>query len=360
VLDTALASFRHSLDVQTQIAFTGVQTASDLLGKLAARAGVSAHELMSGYGGHEESALVADLWDCSRDRMTVEGFLDRHGYHGWREGELSHLTWREDPEPVRRQVAAYRARPDSEDPRRAEEARFGRRVELERRLLAGLPRAQRPAARAVLRMAAFYLPQRGVCKTAYLMGLDVVRAAIRRLGAGLAAAGHLDDPADVFLLTLAEARGQAPTDARVLVEQRRAIRDRYRHFEVPDAWTGMVTPTRPEADDTTSRVTGTPASPGVVEGTARVVTEAGDAEVREGEVLFARDTDPSWAALLFLSSGLVADIGGVMSHTAVVARELGIPCVVNTKVATRTVRTGDRVRVDGARGVIEVLDRAPH
>jgi phosphoenolpyruvate-protein kinase (PTS system EI component) len=60
---------------------------------------------------------------------------------------------------------------------------------------------------------------------------------------------------------------------------------------------------------------------------------------------------------MFLSSALVADIGGIMSHTAVVARELGIPCVVNTKVATRHIRTGDRVRVDGAAGTVELLAR---
>jgi phosphoenolpyruvate-protein kinase (PTS system EI component) len=60
---------------------------------------------------------------------------------------------------------------------------------------------------------------------------------------------------------------------------------------------------------------------------------------------------------MFLSSALVADIGGVMSHTAVVARELGIPCVVNTKVATRHVSTGDRVRINGATGTVEVLSR---
>ena len=60
---------------------------------------------------------------------------------------------------------------------------------------------------------------------------------------------------------------------------------------------------------------------------------------------------------MFLSAGLVADIGGIMSHTAVVARELGMPCVVNTKHATRLLRTGDRIRVDGTGGRIEILSR---
>lgn len=143
-----------------------------------------------------------------------------------------------------------------------------------------------------------------------------------------------------------------------MVTERRAIRERCQHFDVPDAWAGMCDPIRPERDHTVASVEGTPASPGVVEGLARVVTDPSQATVEPGEILFARDTDPSWASLLFLSSALVADIGGVMSHTAVVARELGIPCVVNTKTATRGICTGGRVRVDGARGRIEVLDRA--
>jgi pyruvate,water dikinase len=80
--------------------------------------------------------------------------------------------------------------------------------------------------------------------------------------------------------------------------------------------------------------------------------------VEDGEILVARDTDPSWATLMYLSSGLVADIGGVMSHTAIVARELSLPCVVNTGNASKTLKTGDLIRINGTAGSIEVLKRA--
>lgn len=82
------------------------------------------------------------------------------------------------------------------------------------------------------------------------------------------------------------------------------------------------------------------------------------AELEPGEILVARDTDPAWASLMFLSAGLIADIGGVMSHTAVVARELGLPCVVSTRNATRILHTGDRVRLDGTHGSVRIVERA--
>jgi phosphoenolpyruvate synthase/pyruvate phosphate dikinase len=91
-------------------------------------------------------------------------------------------------------------------------------------------------------------------------------------------------------------------------------------------------------------VTGIGVSDGVVEGRARVVTNPDFADVEPDEILVAPFTDPSWASIMFVSAGLVVDIGGAMSHAAVVARELGMPCVVNTKDGTERLRTGDLVR----------------
>ena len=96
-------------------------------------------------------------------------------------------------------------------------------------------------------------------------------------------------------------------------------------------------------------------SGGVVEGIARVLTSPDFAEVEPDEVLVAHTTDPSWSSIMFISSALVMDIGGSLSHAAVVARELEIPCVVNTQTGTSVIRTGDRVRVDGHEGTVEVL-----
>jgi pyruvate,water dikinase len=111
-----------------------------------------------------------------------------------------------------------------------------------------------------------------------------------------------------------------------------------------------------EASD--AALSGVGVSPGVVEGPARVVTDPSFDEVEPGEVLVAPSTDPSWASIMFLSSALVVDIGGALSHAAIVARELGVPCVVNTVTGTRSIRTGDHIRVDGGTGVVTILKRA--
>ena len=108
-----------------------------------------------------------------------------------------------------------------------------------------------------------------------------------------------------------------------------------------------------ELDD--GPVNGLGVSPGVVEGVARVVHEPGESELEPGEILVCQTTDPSWSAYFLLAGGVVIDIGGSLSHGAIVARELGIPCVINTLDGTRRLRTGDRIRVDGGTGRVERL-----
>jgi phosphoenolpyruvate synthase len=105
-------------------------------------------------------------------------------------------------------------------------------------------------------------------------------------------------------------------------------------------------------------ITGIGVSSGIVEGTARVVTSPDDDDVEPDEILVAPFTDPSWSSLMFISAGLVVDIGGALSHAAVVARELAIPCVVNTRTGTTTLRTGDRIKIDGTMGTVQIITRA--
>ncbi|MCW2520508.1 MAG: PEP-utilizing enzyme mobile region, partial [Mycobacterium sp.] len=126
-------------------------------------------------------------------------------------------------------------------------------------------------------------------------------------------------------------------------------------------FTGMPQPVTAAAAEGQSDgvVRGTPAGPGVVEGTVRVVLDADSDDVLEdGEVLVCKFVDPGWTALVSLAGALVTDIGSAASHGAIVARELGITCVVGTGNGTKLLRTGDMVRVDGSTGEIAVLTRA--
>jgi len=357
LLEQALAIHRRCLSTQTLLTMAVCQPVTDQLLRMAASVNLSGEDLMAGYGGHDETAAVTDLWACSRGRLDLDTFLARHGFHAWQEGELSSRSWREDPAPVLNLIESYRRRGDDTDPAIAEGVRMGRRETLEREFLDALPGPRRPAGRLLLHLARAFVPLRGIAKGSFVQSLDVVRAAARRLGTMLADDGRLADREDIFYLTLPEIRESLPASVAEVVAARRAERAGYESVEIPTVFTGepAATETRPQAG--ADLIVGTGASPGVVEGRARVVTRPEDAIVEDGEILVARDTDPSWASLMFLSSALVADIGGVMSHTAIVARELSLPCVVNTRDASRTLATGDLIRVNGSLGTVEVLDR---
>jgi rifampicin phosphotransferase len=357
LLEDALSIHRRCLSTQTLLTMAVCQPITDALLRIAASVGFSGEELMAGYGGHDETAAVTDMWACSRGKLDLDTFLARHGFHAWQEGELSAASWREDPTPVLNLIDSYKGRGDDANPAIAERQRMATREKLEADFLAALPRSRKPLGRILLRLSRSYVPLRGIAKGSFVQSLDVVRAAARRVGTLLREGGVLTDREDIFYLTLPELRAELPPDVGALVSERKRERASYASLELPTVWSGEAAPIEsvPVADD--NLIVGSGASPGVVDGRARVVTSPDDADISEGEILIAHNTDPSWASLMFLSAGLVADIGGVMSHTAIVARELSLPCVVNTKFATKTLRTGDLIRVNGARGTVEVLER---
>lgn len=350
--------FDHNVAVQGIHVLCAVQPVYDQLTKLVNRTGLGdVTEFMSGYGAHAESAIVTDMWAASRGQLPIEEVVRRHGYHGPHEGELSGRVWREDDGALRRLLEGYRAMPEDADPARGEQAKRVERQEREARLLASLPVTKRPGARLIMKLAANVIPVRGVGKSAFLQSLDMGRAAARRVGECLVLDGRLDDVEDIFFLTVDELVNP-PERARDLVAKRRERRSHYQRQQIPSAWMGQPNATAldtTELDEATV-VQGVGASPGIVEGPVRVVTEPDD-DVEPGEILVAPTTDPSWASIMFVSKALVVDIGGALSHAAIVARELGIPCVVNTKVGSRQLRTGDLVRVNGATGRVDVLRR---
>jgi pyruvate,water dikinase len=317
--------------------------------------------LITGHGDMEETQVAADLWDVSRDRLTLAEFVARHGYHGPSEGALASHSWREDDTPLQALIATYRTMDDGADPRVVLRARTQARLQAEAEVLAALPRARRLRARAVLRMAARHIGLREVGKAAFLQAIDAGRAAARGAGAQLAADGVIDAPDDVFYLTIDEVTGTTPPGARELVAARRAIREEYLRLRLPDTWVGVARPIV-IADGGAQRpdtLEGLAVSPGVIEGHARVVLDP-DAgiDIEPGEILVCETTDPSWASYFLVAGALVIDIGGAMSHGAIVAREMGIPCVINTRTGTSAIASGDLVSVDGGAGTVRVVERA--
>jgi len=368
-LDDARTEMCAMTAIQARAVFVGVQSIYDQLLALIAKSDITpeqANALMAGQGSHAETEIIADLWALGREQLALDAFMDKHGYHGLGEGQLIAKMWREDPEPVLRLAKQYAARPDSEHPHLMSEQRTREREAAEKALLAKTSPLKRPIAKLILKLSVARIPLRGVAKEALIRCLDVCRAAARRMGTLLVEQGVLTDPEDVFYFTADELIAGLPADAPAIAAERRAVRERLLLLDIPRTWEGtpeaIVTADVPAAAegkaDGSIAVTGIGASGGVVEGTVRVVHDPTEVDVEPGEIIVAPTTDPSWAAVLFLATALVVDIGGPLSHAAVVARECGIPCVIGTDNGTAVLRTGDFVRVDGNKGTVEILKRA--
>jgi phosphohistidine swiveling domain-containing protein len=365
-VDEQFAQSFKMLEYAMRVHVTGTfvaQGAFDALAKLADSVGrPGLHlELSTGYGQMVETEFVAALNDVAQNRSTMSAFLAEYGFRCAGEIEVSNPSWRERPELVQRMVDKYRAAPHRQDPAAQAAARAGARQQAERELLAALPGWKRPMGRLLLKIAATFIPLREEGKAALAKAFDGARAACGVRGRELVAAGVIDNVDDVFYLTMDEIRGTPPVNARALVAARRELRAAYERIDVPDAWVGPPSPVElgDHASDRVDSVAGVAAAHGVAEGRARVLASADDLDDLEpDEILVCRTTDPSWASAFHLAAGAVIDIGSTSSHGAIVAREMGMPCVIGTGNGTLVLRTGDLIRVDGSAGMVTILQEA--
>jgi pyruvate, water dikinase len=358
LVQTARDRFSENLAAQAVISACAIQPIQEQLSGLCAAASVDPAVLLRG-ASHEEGVVLDDLWSVSRKTLGFDEFLRRHGYHGPGEGEVETRVWREDPGPLRRQLAQYAAKTDDESPHANADLHARARDEAEQKLLAAASgRLGRWRAKLTLRLARRFIPLRGTGKVSYLQSLDVLRAAARRLSTLLVEQGVFDETSDAFYLTADELAAPITSDVRSLIAERRATRTRYQSLKLPAAWTGQPVPdVHTDGDAEIRLLTGVGACTGVRRGRAVVVLDPANVEIEPGDILIAHTTDPAWVSLMFLAGALVVDIGGMMSHAAVVARELGIPCVMNTGCGTTALETGDLISVDGGTGTVEILER---
>jgi phosphohistidine swiveling domain-containing protein len=302
-------------------------------------------------------------------KRAILSFLDLYGDRGVREAELSTPRWKEDPRPVlamirvalrgdardvEPQLARARAEADREMQRLVPRLNFAEQT-LVRHLVA---RAQK-AARLRERMRTWVTRVLGMLRD---VALDADRRLLRlvpELASDWSTLKSTGAPNAVFLLTVDEvvqALRASRTDLAPLVRARRAelARDQARP-DPPTTFIGVPPPVQlPPAGGDVLRGTG--ASSGVVEGRARVLFSAAEmSELQPGEIMVVHTTDVGWTPLFCIAAGVVTELGGPLSHAAVVARELGVPSVVNVDGVTKALKTGERVRVDGDRGIVERL-----
>jgi rifampicin phosphotransferase len=273
--------------------------------------------------------------------------------------DLGLPRWSEDPTYIMGVLANYLR---LDDPQSAPDVQFGRATREAEGMVAQLTRRARRKGRLRGVLVGFLLERarelsglREMPKFTIVLLMARVRTLLWPVGDELAGAGRLREAGDVFFITVPEAwAGIAGEDLRAIVSERRAVYEREMgRKHVPRLLLSDGTePTAGIRDVADDVLRGTPASGGVVTGKARVILEPGGAHLEPGEILVAPSTDPGWTPLFLTAGGLVMEMGGPMSHGAIVAREYGIPAVVGVPDATQRIETGDLISIDGSVGEV--------
>ncbi len=311
--------------------------------------------------GRPDVAAFFTAWDH---------FLARHGGRCAGEIDVGVPRWRDRPELLLRALAGLLDRPAGahrvqHEAMRREAERVAAAMEVAaRRGIFGWIRG--PFVRGLIARVRTAHALREHHKFALIELFALLHAAALEVGAWLVADGAARTADDVFLLEFdeviaaadAQVRGESLAGLAGSIEQRRTVQARDAGRTPPSIMTDEgETPQLPApAAAPPDTLCGVGVSSGVVEGVARVIRDPGSETLAAGEVLVAPFTDPGWTPLFMHASALVMEVGGLMTHGSVVAREMGIPAVVAVEGATRTIRSGQRIRVDGDRGWVTILE----
>ncbi len=307
-------------------------------------------------------------------QRALDAFMQRYGARGLGEIDIVRPRWYEQPQHVMQTLQSYLA---ITQPDQAPDVVFARGAQAARQAVVKLAQAVRHQkhgwfkSRLVFWAARRYRALGGVRESPKFLMVRMVailRRALLDSAQDLVRAQLLAQPEDIFFMTNGEllAAVQAKTVSaamRQAIARRRARRDvEMRRSRVPRLlfsdgrafYDGMAA----ASEDDANMLRGAPVSPGVVEGRARVIFDPHATQLQRGEILICPGTDPAWTPLFLTAGGLVMEVGGMMTHGAVVAREYGIPAVVGVSRATQRLKTGQLLRVDGNSGVVELLDDA--
>ncbi len=281
-------------------------------------------------------------------------FLERHGHRCVRESELREKTWAEKPsrliQILQTRVKAGEVRHVSHDTKKEITVALSKLRPVTRTILRSMiPTARKAVAR------------REITKALSIKMVDTIRKGYQSLAVQLTQAGLLSDTDQVYFLTHDEL-GKLISDHDLLwkekADKRRELISAADKLIFEEISFGIPEPLEAEQvfELREGQLAGTPVSSGIVEAPVRIIHTLEDAEnLKEGEIMVASFTDIGWTPYFSIISGLITEIGSPLSHGAVVAREYGIPAVVAAKGAKKLFKTGDRIRLDGEKGLIEKI-----
>ena len=316
----------------------------------------------------EDEGFLEELAKLAGGRETrdaIQAFLDKYGMRCVGEIDITRPRWSERPTTL---VPVILGNIKNFEPgageRRFEQGRqqaWRREQEVLERLQA-LPDGERKAeeAKRMIDRVRTFIGYREYPKYGMVSRYFVYKQALLEEAENLVRAHVLRENEDIFYLTFRELHDVVRTNQvdDQLIRQRRDAFRWYQALTPPRVLTsdGEVIAGAYRRDDLpTGALVGLPVSAGTIEGRARVILDMAEADLEPGDILVTAYTDPSWSPLFVAIAGLVTEVGGVMTHGAVIAREYGLPAVVGLEHATRLIRDGQRIRVHGTDGYVEIL-----
>jgi pyruvate,water dikinase len=305
-------------------------------------------------------------------RRPFDAYIERWGDRCPSELQLDRATFREDPGPVLSIIRALASAPDAAGGEPLERARAAAWDDLRRACLvpAGPGRDVRlRLLRSLIEMTRYRLRWRERMRFARTEVFAIGRRIFRAMDRRFVEAGVLEEPGDLHYLDIAEIRGAVrgtlpPVDLRAIVGDRRARFEGYRIGPAPAARLETIGPvlvamrSMPTVAETAvgrTTLAGTAVCAGIVRGTCRVIEDPRDSTPQPGEIVVARSTDPGWVPVLMAASGLLVERGSLLSHSAIVARELGLPTIVGIDGLMAAIGNGQVVEMDGSTGVVRLV-----
>jgi rifampicin phosphotransferase len=298
-------------------------------------------------------------------RDAIQGWLDKYGMRGTGEIDITRPRWSECPTMLLPILLSHirNSQPGAAKQRFEQGLEAARKKEqeiLER--LHALPDGAQKAeeTKRMIDRVRTFAGYREYPKYGMISRYFVYKQALMEEAERLVRARVLREREDIFFLRFDELEELVRTSHanEQLVRERKDAFARYRALRPPRVLTSdgeAVTGAYRRDDLPAGAMVGLPVSAGTIEGRARVILDMSEADLESGDILVTAFTDPSWTPLFVAIKGLVTEVGGLMTHGAVIAREYGLPAVVGVEHATRLIRDGQRIRVNGSDGYVEIL-----
>ncbi|MGW4386652.1 rifamycin-inactivating phosphotransferase [Streptomyces sp. NPDC004685] len=320
---------------------------------------------LQGVDGDDFLDELAKLAGGTEARDAIEAYLDRYGMRCVGEIDITRPRWRERPSTL---VPVILDNVRNFEPGAAERRFEQGRQKAQKKeqdvlsRLRALPDGDRKAdeVKGMIDRVRTFIGYREYPKYGIISRYFVYKQALLAEAGRLVQADVLHEKEDVFYLTFQEfhdvVRSHQVDDE--LIQQRKEAFRSYHALTPPRVLTSdgeALTGAYRRDDVPAGALVGVPVSAGTIEGRARVILDMADADLEAGDILVTAFTDPSWSPLFVGIAGLVTEVGGLMTHGAVIAREYGLPAVVGVEQATRLIRDGQRIRVHGTDGYVEIL-----